>query len=160
MTDHPDIPAAIASRIADSTLTPEEFMRRLSELCRRLKSRFADQVYLGKEWTKADLIDELQEITVAAAALFAGQSGKLQREMVALHRALDWAAKMKAERDAAQAALGQRGKPTPEMVEAGAEAIWQRLSDVMPYGSESGRALARAVWEAMREAQEEDGDAE
>ncbi len=38
---------------------------------------------------------------------------------------------------------------TPEMIEAGAEAIWAVLSDVIPYGSGAARELASEVFQAM-----------
>jgi hypothetical protein len=41
---------------------------------------------------------------------------------------------------------------TPEMIEAGAEVIWQPLPDVFAYDSASARWLAEAVFRAMADA--------
>ena len=41
---------------------------------------------------------------------------------------------------------------TPEMIEAGAQAVWQRFDDLVPYGSETGRWVAIEVFRAMQAA--------
>ena len=38
---------------------------------------------------------------------------------------------------------------TPEMVEAGAEVVWEAFDDVLAFGSETGRLVARRVFSAM-----------
>jgi hypothetical protein len=38
---------------------------------------------------------------------------------------------------------------TPQMIEAGAAAIWDGFHDVVPYGSNTGRLWAKLVFEAM-----------
>lgn len=40
---------------------------------------------------------------------------------------------------------------TPEMIEAGAQKIWEFFDEVIAWGSLSGRELAKSVWEAMEE---------
>jgi hypothetical protein len=87
-------------------------------------------------------------------------SNYLLRLLIAAERERDqWRALFPSENDrpaSLEIAEAERDQgPAPAMVEAGAEAVWQRLSDVMPWGSESGRALALAVWEAMSAAREE-----
>jgi hypothetical protein len=38
---------------------------------------------------------------------------------------------------------------TPAMIEAGADIIWRGVGDIISYGSDLGRELASAVFEAM-----------
>jgi hypothetical protein len=41
---------------------------------------------------------------------------------------------------------------TPEMIEAGAQIVWLRFDDLLPYGSEVGRWAAIEVFRAMQAA--------
>ncbi len=45
---------------------------------------------------------------------------------------------------------GEEIEATPEMIEAGADIIWTHFYDVMPRGSDTGRAAAREVYRAMQ----------
>jgi hypothetical protein len=45
--------------------------------------------------------------------------------------------------------LDAKFEVTPEMVEAGAEVIWDSFSDVLVRGSETGREVATHVYRAM-----------
>jgi hypothetical protein len=47
---------------------------------------------------------------------------------------------------------GKESEATPEMIEAGAEVIWTHFNDVISRGSDSGRAAASQVYQAMQEA--------
>ncbi len=38
---------------------------------------------------------------------------------------------------------------TDEMIEAGADVLWRAFGDIMPFGSETGRGMAVAVFLAM-----------
>lgn len=47
------------------------------------------------------------------------------------------------------AALSELAEPSAAMIQAGAEVVWDYMGDAIPYGAESGRTLARAVFGAM-----------
>jgi hypothetical protein len=44
---------------------------------------------------------------------------------------------------------GAPAKPSPEMIRAGAEVIWQCFDETIPWGSSFGEHVAQQVFEAM-----------